>query len=288
MQKNSARTLSVLVVGGTGFIGRCIAKALDKASFRVTAVGRQRLQNALQDQYDVIVWAAGGPSLNQIELQQQHVDGPIRALSSLRAGGQFIYLSSGQVYGSTSVPFLEDAETDATSPYALAKLEGEACLSKHRNAALFSLTILRISLVYGPGQSGSMFIPSLLDHLLHQRAFITTAGEQTRDFIFVSDVANAVLQTIANPSADGLYNLGSAKELRLKDAATAIVKAFDKRFAKDSMHLLRFGERAYRQQEQMRYVMSMAKIGEHLGFHPSVEFDDGVARLVEDFYAQTG
>ncbi|MBL4636496.1 MAG: NAD(P)-dependent oxidoreductase [Kofleriaceae bacterium] len=276
---------SVLVAGGTGFIGGWIVKELRQSGNHVVAVGRQGLGHALLEEYDAIVWSAGGPGKDSSELHEQHVAGPLRAMSSLREAGHFVYLSSGQVYGAIEVPFVETARTQATSPYALAKLEGEKCLGELAMSEGKRFTSLRVSLAYGPGQSGGMFVPSLLDHLAKRIPFETTAGEQTRDYIFVSDIAKAVTSSLSSPNPGGLLNLGSSEEAALKDVATAITTAFDQRFGTESQHLLKLGALDYRESEQMRYVLSMYKAKELLGFVSKVSLKQGIEHLIREFHA---
>lgn len=273
---------SVLVAGGTGFIGSWVAKELRNAGKRVVVAGRKDLDSALSSSYDAIVWSVGGPSQDISEQEEQHVLGPLRALASLRDGGQFVYLSSGQVYGAIPAPFTESSEAKPTTAYALAKLRGERCLSERAEIEGKVLTVLRVSLAYGPGQKGGMFVPSLLDHLMKGQPFATTAGEQLRDFIFVSDVAAVVLRALDSTVPGGLYNLGSGEGVLLKDVALAIVDAFDRRHGSESRELLRLGELAYRENEQMQYTLSMEKAKEELGISIQVPLLSGVDLLVAD------
>jgi nucleoside-diphosphate-sugar epimerase len=226
--------------------------------------------------FDAAVWAGGARSSDPAELEAGHVAGPLTALARLASGGRFVYLSSGQVYGRAEVPFRESTEPTASDPYSLAKLRGEAALARAAALSKIQLTILRLPVVYGPGQRGPMFVPSLIEHLVSGRRFAMSPGQQTRDLIFVADVAAGIRRALDADAPAGLYNLGSGVEVRLCDLARSIASACGTNAEK----LLDIGAIPYRGDEQMRYVFDIRKIERELGFVPTVDLPDGLARTV--------
>ncbi len=271
----------VLVVGGSGFLGFHISEALRNSGAQVSIAGRDTLAKALQSDYESIVWAAGGRVSSQTALQEQHVAGPLRALASLMPNGRFVFLSSGEVYGPSKVPFAEFTRPESTTEYGLAKLKGEARLGAAAELQGARLTCLRIALAYGPRQQGSMFVPSLVRHLLDRTPFATSPGGQTRDYIYCTDVANATVLALAEGAPSGIFNVGSGIEISLKDIALSVQREFDAQTGLESLELIRFGELPYRANEQMRYVLSTARSKSELGIEPKVALADGLARLIK-------
>ena len=188
-----------------------------------------------------------------------------------------MYLGSGEVYGPAEVPFREAQAPDPRSEYARAKLRGEAALAAAAAPAGVTLTVLRLAVVYGPGQGGAMLLPSLLASLRAGRRIPMTRGEQTRDFVHGDDVATAVLAALAPGAPGGLYNVGSSVETRVADAATQLARAVG---GEAAVALLGLGDLPYREGEQMRYLLDGARARAALGFVPRVALADGLARLV--------
>lgn len=272
--------MRVLVVGGTGFLGTHISLALTGQGYEVSVAGRESLAQALESNASAIVWAAGGRANTREELQEQHIDAPLRALATLGAGNRFVFLSSGEVYGPSKVPFCEGAVATGSSDYALAKIAGEEVLRSAAEKQGVKLVCFRVALAYGQGQVGSMFLPSLVRHLVERAPFATSPGAQTRDFIYASDVADATAMALANGAPTGLFNLGSGVEISLQEMACRVQREFDEQSGLSSLELLRFGELPYRVNEQMRYLLNMDKTKSDLGFVPKVDLAEGIARLV--------
>lgn len=268
------------MVGGSGFLGSHITDALRKRGSLARSAGRGSLAEALESGYQAMVWAAGGRAKTKAELQEQHVLGPLRALKSLNVGGRFVYLSSGEVYGPSKVPFTEATATEGKTDYALAKLEGEARLGEAAKEQGAQLSCLRVALAYGPRQMGAMFVPSLVRHLVDRAPFATSPGGQTRDFIYATDVADAAVLALASDAPSGVFNLGSGIETSLKEMALRVQCEFDEQTGLSSLELLRFGELPYRDNEQMRYLLSMDRSKSDLGIEPNIALAQGVARLV--------
>jgi nucleoside-diphosphate-sugar epimerase len=267
--------MRIAVAGGTGFIGGRIVAALRRANFDAFGVGRQELTQALAQRFDAWIWAAGGRSGPEEILRQAHVEAPASALRTLKAGDKFIYLSSGQVYGDIPAPFAETDQPKGSDPYSLVKLAGESLLSKEAAAGGVRLTLLRLPVVYGPSQTGPMMIPSLLEHLRQGKRFAMTPGEQSRDLLYVDDVARGTLLALRGEQ-EGLYNLGSGIEVAIREVAEKIAK----KLGPAAEALLDIGAIPYRGSEQMRYVFNIDKARRELGFTPSVDLDEGIAATV--------
>ena len=257
--------MKVLVAGGRGFIGTATVRALSAAGHDPGILEAGDGVNFVNfGGWDALVWAAGGRRATLDENRAEHVDAPgavLAAMAATRVPSRLVYLSSGEAYGAQEVPFAEDAPLLGTSPYALAKIEGERTLAATCAARGVELTVLRPSVVFGPAQRGPMFLPSLLSALDAGERFAMTAGEQTRDMIHVDDVAAAIVAALGGPP--GTYNVSTGVELTLRDLAISIATR------RNAVHLLDIGALPYRGNEQMRYVLDPSRAMASLGWRPS-------------------
>lgn len=264
---------AVAIGGGGGFIGRAVAEALGQA--RAFAFGREGLSRETCPEVHALVWAGGGREGGEAGLEEAHVAAPVRALEVAAARGarRVVYVSSGEVYGTQPVPFREDAARLGDTPYARAKIRGEDAIGAAASRLGVAAVVVRAGVVYGPGQRGGMLIPSLLAALRAGQRFACTAGEQTRDFVHVRDVARVIARCVEDSAPAGVYNAGTGVET----AVAALVRALAWRV--DRPELLDIGALPYRAGEVMRYVLDPARARERLKFVAAVELAAGLESL---------
>ncbi len=131
------------------------------------------------------------------------------ASEAVRAGvRRFVQLSSVSVYGRRpGVPIPETTPLRKTGdPYGDTKIEAEEILQQHAERGEIDLTILRPTVIYGPGDD--KFLPKLAENLRSGKARIIGRGDNRVDAIHVEDVAEFVVRVLAEPrSVGGIYNL---------------------------------------------------------------------------------
>jgi UDP-glucose 4-epimerase len=141
-----------------------------------------------------------------------------------------VMASSAAVYGDTTVlPVNEDARARPLSPYGLHKLASEHLMDIYSDQYGMSNTCLRFFNVYGPRQDPtspySGVISKFFDRaLLGQPLLVYGDGEQTRDFIYVGDVAEALYAAYVK-SPGGVMNIATGKETSVNDLAKAVISA---------------------------------------------------------------
>jgi UDP-glucose 4-epimerase len=145
---------------------------------------------------------------------------------------KIIYLTSGgTVYGDTTqLPTQESRPVGAISaPYGISKYIGEKYLEFAQKVYDIDCSILRLANVYGPrqdakGESGviSIFVDLLKDN---KTPTIFGDGEQTRDFIYVTDVAKVVPHCIRKKSSFHIFNIGTAVPTSVNALYTIIAKS---------------------------------------------------------------
>ncbi len=131
-----------------------------------------------------------------------------------------VFSSSCAVYGGASPPLREDGPLDLLSPYAVTKAAGELWCRLYHDLSLETV-VLRLFNVYGPRQSSSgpygAVIPKFLQAIAAKEApTILGDGEQTRDFVFAGEVAEAFERAATAAGASGqVFNVGSGEPVSL-------------------------------------------------------------------------
>lgn len=197
---------------------------------------------------------------------------------------RLVYTGSSSAYGNCETcPITEDAPLNALSPYAAGKLAGEHYCTSFAETSDLETVRLRNFNVYGPRQdpsspySGviSIFITKLL---ANHAPTIFGDGLQTRDFVYVADVARAnYLAATAENVSGKVFNVGGGGSLTLlelveslnKHLGTSVTPQFAAPRAGDVRH--------------SQADVSAAR--QYLGYEPAVSFDEGIARCLEHYRA---
>lgn len=188
-----------------------------------------------------------------------------------------VAVGTAEEYGAQPCPFREDMCEAPASAYSLSKAcASHACRTAHRLGGL-PVVELRPTLAYGPGQPPDMFLPALVAALAAGRHFAMTAGEQTRDFVYVDDLVAALLAALLTPEAAGrVVNVGSGKPVALADLARSVARMLD------AEELLGIGEVPYRTGEVMDYWVDPTLAAELLGWRATTPLTDGLRAVVDD------
>lgn len=212
-------------------------------------------------------------------------------------GAPFIVLLStgGAIYGEKAhLPTPESEPAIPTSVYGLAKRCSELYLDLWSREFGLAFAALRLGNVYGPRQSphGEAGVVAIFCQklLAGQQPIINGTGEQTRDFVFVDDVAGSVFK-VAESQVSGIYNIGTAEEssvnLIYKNIADALSAFQDLPTAARQAVLNgpKFGPAKLG--EQLRSCISYKLAQQSFGYAPQVSLSQGIARTVEWFIEQT-
>lgn len=302
--------MKVLVTGGAGFVGSHVCDRLaqdgheliildDLSTGRVEQVhpGARFYQMDLEspwldelfaiEQPDAVAHLAAQASVRRSVADpvfdaRVNVLGTIALLQATTHHGvrRFLYASTGgAIYGEASVvPTPEDYPAVPVSPYGASKLAAELMMATFRAMSGLSYAALRYGNVYGPRQDphGEAGVVAIFSRqlLAGTNAVITGDGKQTRDFVYVADVAEANALAL-NASAIGAFNVGTGTE-------TSINEIFHNlRDLTGSIQQERHG--ALRPGEQRRSVLDATKIGRELGWRPKTSLREGLDRTVAYF-----
>lgn len=193
---------------------------------------------------------------------------------------KFIYMSTSEVYGhQESVPFIETMRPDPISPYAITKYSGELyCRLKQRMADSIPIIICRPFNVFGPYQSSKAVIPELIINCLKGKPILTTKGEQTREFNYVSDIVDGLIKAAIHPGKeDEPINIAAAEEIAIKDLVQKIAAITQ------TSSEINIGAIPYRPTEIWRMYADNTRAKEILKWEPTIGLDKGLELTVDWF-----
>ncbi len=306
MSKHQRR---VLVTGGAGFIGSHVCEAFAAAGWSVTALDdlSSGKRENLPSEIELVVADIRSPEAATLvrdggfEVVSHHaaqidvrvsVDRPdhdasinimglLNLLESAVAGGvrRFLYVSSGGVvYGEPDeLPVSETAPKQPLSPYGVSKLTGEHYLHFYRQIRGLESVSLRYSNVFGPRQDphGEAGVVAIFGSRVRDGLPLTVfgGGEQTRDYVYVGDVAQANLLAAeidvsrSRTMDDVAFNVGTGLETSVNELAAAVM-----RVAEREVDMVSAPERPG---ELLRSCLDASKL-ESLGWRPAGDLEAGL------------
>ncbi|WP_130472122.1 GDP-mannose 4,6-dehydratase [Candidatus Magnetaquicoccus inordinatus] len=219
------------------------------------------------------------PSMEQpIDYMATNVQGTVRVLEAARSGGRhtlqrFVYAASSSCYGLAATPTLEDFPIQPQYPYALSKNLGEQVVLHWRQVYDMPVNSLRIFNAYGPrvrttGAYGAVFGVFFRQKLAGKPYTVVGDGTQTRDFIYVTDVARAFYMVACSDREGEIYNVGANNPqsvLRLVELLGGEVIFVPKRPGEPDCTWA-----------------ETAKINREIGWYPQVDFPTGVRTMLQD------
>jgi UDP-glucose 4-epimerase len=255
--------MNILITGGAGFIGRNLARSLQKSNHNISILdnfsnsdkqsfstisknfkeviiaditNKNDLKN-LQKKYDIVIHLAAKIDvaesiLNPKSTKKVNVEGTKNLLDFCKESNitRFIAISSAAVYGIQDInPIFEDNPLQPISPYGESKKEMEYEIEKFSKNHSIDAISLRLFNVYGKGQTSAYagFITNFFECIKNEKPFtIYGGGSFTRDFISLDDVIFAIKCSMENidDKRGNRYNIGSGNKITIKELANLILK----------------------------------------------------------------
>jgi len=163
------------------------------------------------------------PSIEHpIAYLETNVQGTIHVLEASRSAGirKFVYAASSSCYGLAATPTREDHPIAPLYPYALSKYQGEQAAFHWHQVYGLPVNSIRIFNAYGTrvrttGAYGAVFGVFFKQKLSGKPFTVVGDGNQTRDFIYVTDLARAFLAAAQTPRSGQIYNVGAGAPQRI-------------------------------------------------------------------------
>jgi UDP-glucose 4-epimerase len=297
--------LRTVVTGGAGFIGSNLVDALLARGDDVTVVDNlasgKRLnvdpaaaffEDDIRGELDFagidVVFHLAAQADVYTSMQRPDYDadvnvvGTVRVLEAARAAGAQVVFSStgGAIYGECDEPAPEDRPLEPMSPYGIAKLAGEHYLAGWNRIHGSKHVVLRFGNVYGPRQDSGLeggVVAIFLERMARgDETAIFGDGMQTRDFVYVGDVVEALLTAAGREG--GPYNVGTGRETTILDlhrACASVAGSGNEPRVEDA----RLGD-------VRRSVLDVSLIERELGWRPRTSLEDGL-RATWDWTRET-
>jgi len=304
--------MKILITGGAGFIGSHIVDKLIAKNHDVVVVDNLssgKKENIHKKAKLIQVDIADFPHIEEIfiketpdiiyhlaaqidvrkSVERPVIDAEINILASLNLIElskkyriqKFIFSSSGgAIYGETdSRPTSESHSEWPVSPYGIGKLTVDKYLHYYHQVHGLKFTSLRYANVYGPRQNahGEAGVVAIFTNklLTGDHPTINGSGLQTRDYVFVEDVANANLLALEHLDATGVYNIGTEKETTVNSVFKAIAQCLNQTI--EPIH------GPEKQGEQKTSSLDSSKAEKELGWTPTITFSDGIKKTTDWF-----
>ncbi|GAA0249490.1 NAD-dependent epimerase/dehydratase family protein [Haladaptatus pallidirubidus] len=299
---------SVLVTGGSGFIGRHVLKELESAGYSITALTHSsslpdypeittaetvsgditRLETLPAfDSYDIVVHLAGIVSVdeslrNPKQTYDVNTTGTVNIFERSREGNVdvVVYISSAAVYGiPEQLPISETHPVDALHPYAASKLMGEQIAKATSNAYELDISVIRPFTTYGAGQQSDNLIPEVISQLQEGVSVLELGNlSPTRDFVHVRDVASAIRTIIdSNQATMDVYNVGSEQEVTVRKVVEYIQELMD------SDAEVKSSDKRDKKVEIPRMVSDCSRL-KNLGWQPTVNLESGLKQTIKQVH----
>lgn len=307
------KNTKILVTGGSGFIPSHITRRLVQMGANVSVIVKYnslidnvRLVDIWDDiqiieadirnidslsqikrlKPDIVVHMAaynhvGDSFIHVNEALESNAIGTANVLETYEDYELFIYTSTSEVYGyQTNVPFVETMQPTPISPYSIGKYSGELYARMKSEEQKRPVVVLRPFNAFGPYQSTRAIIGELIVKCLRGEAIETTAGEQTREFNYVSNLADGFIQAIKkkDDAIGKVINVGSGVDIKIKDLVNLIHELTQ------SKSELRIGALEYRQTEIWRMYADAELAREILDWKPEINFKEGLVKTIEWYH----
>lgn len=296
--------MNVAVTGGTGFIGRHVVAALAAAGHEVTVVARTVVPVAGATQVvqgDVIDRALGAhfagmaaivhlgaiadaslSAADPVGYTTVNALGTLNVLEAARQhGAGVVFASSQRVYEPWHGPLREDGPIAPTTVYGWGKLAAEGWVTMYNQLYAVPTATLRLFSVYGPGQRTSGGVSGVVA-IFAERALrgqdLAVHQRHVRDFIYVTDVAAAIVRTVERLRDPALitrvYNIGSGIGTAL-DTLAEVVR--ERCGMAEQIAIIGSGDNAERRED---VYGTLDRARRELGWAPTIGLTDGIDRYL--------
>ncbi|CAF2490543.1 unnamed protein product [Rotaria sp. Silwood2] len=219
---------------------------------------------------------------NSITFTQSNVSGTHSVLEASRLYGRivkFIHISTDEVNSETAPgSYQETGLLNPMNPYAATVAAAEFLVKSYGDSFKLSYCIVRLCNVYGPRQHIEKLIPIFINNLSNgQTLKIHGDGKQTRNYIYVDDVVNAIEIIFHQGKTKMVYNIGTEYQLSILDIAKSLIKKIQPN--KNPEDIIIYDKpRSFTDKRYSSITNSAVKT---LAWKPKVSFDEGLDKTIQ-------
>ncbi|HBG87296.1 MAG TPA: dTDP-glucose 4,6-dehydratase, partial [Marinilabiliaceae bacterium] len=235
---------------------------------------------------------------NPMEFISTNIVGTVTLLNAAREqwknamdGKLFYHISTDEVYGSLGDTglFTETTPYDPRSPYSASKASSDHLVRAYHHTFGLPVVISNCSNNYGPNQFPEKLLPLAINNILHNKPIpVYGKGDNIRDWLYVEDHAAAIDLIFHKGKIGETYNIGGINEWKNIDLINLLCEIMDKELNRpqgSSASLITYVKD--RAGHDLRYAIDSSKIMTELGWKPSLQFEQGLAKTVKWYLANT-
>ncbi len=203
---------------------------------------------------------------------------------------RFHHVSTDEVYGSlaTSDPaFTETTPYAPNSPYSASKAASDHLVRAYFHTYQLPMTMSHCSNNYGPLQHAEKLIPTVIRHCLQKKAIpVYGNGSNIRDWLYVDDHCDGIIEIITRAQAGETYNLGGETEMDNLAVVNMICQIMDDMLPWEKSYVSLISFVTDRPGHDWRYAVDIAKISRELNWKPRERFMTGLKKTIK-FYCES-
>ncbi len=249
-----------------------------------------------KEQYDGVIHLAAESHVdrsiaNPMDFVLTNVVGTVVLLNAARAtwkdttGKRFYHVSTDEVYGSLGEEgfFTEETAYDPRSPYSASKASSDHFVRAYHHTFTLPVVLSNCSNNYGSHQFPEKLIPLCIHNIKHNKPLpIYGKGDNVRDWLWVNDHAQAIDLIFHSGKNGETYNIGGFNEWKNIDLVKILCKLMDEKLQRPpqtSEQLITYVKD--RAGHDLRYAIDATKIKRELGWHPSLQFEEGLSKTID-------
>ena len=191
---------------------------------------------------------------------------------------KFHHISTDEVYGALGYddpPFTEETPYNPQNPYSASKAASDHFVTAFGNTYGLPVVITNCSNNYGPRQNKEKLIPKTINNILDGKKIpVYAQGQNIRDWIYVEDHCQAILEVFNKGKVGEKYNIGGECEVANIDLVKTIIRLMGA-----SEDLIEFVDD--RPGHDLRYAIDNAKIIETINWHPNNTLEEGLLKTID-------
>jgi nucleoside-diphosphate-sugar epimerase len=302
---------NVLILGGTGFIGRNLIKKLSN-KYNIDCIHLNKLdqtlkcskvnyvkfnlhnfhlyKNIFKKRYKYVINLSGYINHDisikkKVNIFKEHFLITVNLIDFFinKKIKKFINIGSSDEYGNLNKKLLESDKENPLSIYSLAKTCSSYYLRSMYKIYGFPSVTLRIFLAYGPGQEKIRYIPYVVSKCLKDKKIFINNKNYKRDFCYIEDVVNAIILSMKSSRSSGeIFNVGSGTKVSLFEVA----KKISNLCLTGKIVINKKKRDNNKRRENVSLCSNLNKIKKILKWTPKINLNQGLLKTIEYYKCQ--